>query len=158
MKSTAFWDIVPYSLIEVGWSFRGEYCHHHHQCYFSKTTQCNIPDGCNLYNSIVEVMVFGAMWICRLMPVFWRNMLSPSSGLKWQGREIKGLYRTWRARAGGREPLRGREYGNGMRTNREPSGRLLGGGSVWSGRREENDFFRAHRGCRVLVRSWCMLA
>jgi hypothetical protein len=28
------------------------------------------------------VLDFGAMWFCRTMPTFQRNMLSPSSGLK----------------------------------------------------------------------------
>jgi hypothetical protein len=28
------------------------------------------------------VLGFGAVWFCRLMPKFWRNMLSPSSELK----------------------------------------------------------------------------
>jgi hypothetical protein len=48
-------------------------------------------------------------------------------GPKCQGREIEVLYRTWRARADGREPIRGSEYGKGMWTNRAPSG-LVGSG------------------------------
>jgi hypothetical protein len=41
------------------------------------------------------------------------------------------------------EPIRGKEYRNGMQTNRELSGRLQGGGGwVWSGRREENGPFQ----------------
>jgi hypothetical protein len=31
---------------------------------------------------VVEFLHFGAMWICRLIPMFHRNMLSPSSGPK----------------------------------------------------------------------------
>jgi hypothetical protein len=54
-------------------------------------------------------------------------------GLEWQGREIEGLYRTWRARAEGRESIRWRKCGNRMWNNREPSGRLQGGVWVWSG-------------------------
>jgi hypothetical protein len=44
---------------------------------------------------------------------------------------------TCRARAEGREPIRGRECGNGMQTNREPSGRLQGG--------KKKTLSRAHR-------------
>jgi hypothetical protein len=36
------------------------------------------------------------------MPEFWRNMLSPSSGLKWQSWEVEGLYKVWRRKAEGR--------------------------------------------------------
>jgi hypothetical protein len=61
------------------------------------------------------------------MPTFWRNILSPSSGLLCQGREVEGLYRIRRAKAEGREPIRGKEYGKRMWTNGKPSGRLRGG-------------------------------
>jgi hypothetical protein len=29
MKITAFWDILPFSLVEVDQCFRGDYCLHH---------------------------------------------------------------------------------------------------------------------------------
>jgi hypothetical protein len=29
MKMRAFWDMVPYSLVEVDRNFRGAYCLHH---------------------------------------------------------------------------------------------------------------------------------
>jgi hypothetical protein len=45
-----------------------------------------------------------------------------------RGREIEGLYRTRRARADGREPIRG----NGIRTSREPTVRFQGGAWVGS--------------------------
>jgi hypothetical protein len=74
-------------------------------------------------------------------------------GLKWQGREVEGLYRTWRARDEGREPIRGKEYGNWMRTNREPSGRLQRGGGTSSGKMKISCnvfvlFFRQRFHCR----------
>jgi hypothetical protein len=61
-------------------------------------------------------------------------------GLKWQGRETGDLlvYRTRRARADGREPIRGKEYGTGIRTNRELTVRSQGGAWVGSGLREGN--------------------
>jgi hypothetical protein len=33
-----------------------------------------------IYPVVVKVLDFGAMWICKLMLTFQRNMLSPSSG------------------------------------------------------------------------------
>jgi hypothetical protein len=90
-----------------------------------------------------EVLGFGSVRICSLMPTFWRNMPSPSSGPEVIRQGNRGLYRTWRTGAEGRESIRGRECGNGMQTNRQPSGRSQGGGWVWSGRREENSRNRA---------------
>jgi hypothetical protein len=57
-------------------------------------------------------------------------MLSPSSGAEVTKQEGESLYTIWRARAEGSEPITGREYGSGMRTNRKPSGMLQGGGCV----------------------------
>jgi hypothetical protein len=58
MKITAFWDIVPHSLIEVDWRFRGAYCLHR-QCddglwtsetlVYYETTWHYIPEGCHLH-------------------------------------------------------------------------------------------------------------
>jgi hypothetical protein len=42
-KMTAFWDVVPCSLVEVDRFFRDPYCLHH-RCY--ETTLHNIPEGC----------------------------------------------------------------------------------------------------------------
>jgi hypothetical protein len=39
------------------------------------TFPVNIP-ACD----VVEVLGFGAVWICRSMSMIWRNMLPPSSG------------------------------------------------------------------------------
>jgi hypothetical protein len=50
-----------------------------------------------------EVLGFGSMWFRRSMPKFRRNMLSPYSGLKWQGRDVDGLYNTWGAKAEGQD-------------------------------------------------------
>jgi glucose-6-phosphate-specific signal transduction histidine kinase len=40
----------------------------------------------------VEMLGFGAIWICRLMPTFWRNMLSPSSGAEMTRSESESHY------------------------------------------------------------------
>jgi hypothetical protein len=72
----------------------------------------------------VQVLGFGAVWICRSLPMFRRHMLSPSSGDEVKSMELEGLYRTWRAKAEGREPIRERECGKGMRTNKKTSDRL----------------------------------
>jgi hypothetical protein len=64
--------------------------------------------------------------------MFQRNMLSPSSGAEVTR---QGKYRAYigpEERAEERNSMRGREYGKWMWTNREPSGRLQGGG--WVGR------------------------
>jgi hypothetical protein len=39
----------------------------------------------------VEVLDFGAACICRSVPTFRRNMLSPSSGAEVTGREVEGF-------------------------------------------------------------------
>jgi hypothetical protein len=49
-----------------------------------------------------------------------------------------GLYRTRRARVDGREQIRGKEYGTGIRTNREPTVRFQGGAWAGNGLREGN--------------------
>jgi hypothetical protein len=43
--------------------------------------------------NIVDAGVLGCntMWSCGLMPTFWRNILSPSSGLKWGCWEVDSL-------------------------------------------------------------------
>jgi hypothetical protein len=41
---------------------------------------------------VVEVFGFGAMWFCRSMLTFRRNMLSPSSGTEVTSREVESLY------------------------------------------------------------------
>jgi hypothetical protein len=49
MKVTAFWVMVPCSLVEVDWCFRGVYCLHHQDDkselsdYFNETTWHHIP-------------------------------------------------------------------------------------------------------------------
>jgi hypothetical protein len=30
MKTAAFWDVAPCSLVDIDQHFRGVYCHHHH--------------------------------------------------------------------------------------------------------------------------------
>jgi hypothetical protein len=100
---------------------------------------CIVTEICST-SCCCQVLGFGAMWICRLMPTFWRNMLSPSSGAEVTRQGIRGLI-SWRARVEGREPV-GENMGKGMWTNRESWGRLQGGGWVWSGRREENGLFQ----------------
>jgi hypothetical protein len=71
--------------------------------------------------------------------IFQRNMLSPASGLKWQGWEFK----EWRLSE--RKPVRDMEYGKRMWTKRELSSRLLGEGQLQSGVREETTLFKAHQ-------------
>jgi hypothetical protein len=91
---------------------------------------------------------FCAMWFRRSVPTFRRNMSSPASGLKLQGRKVEGLYRIWWAKAEGREPISAKEYGKGSGPigSLQASGKLLGGrGYVGSGVREETALFRAHR-------------
>jgi hypothetical protein len=50
-----------------------------------------------------------------------KHTVSHLPGLKRQGREIGGLYGTRKARVDRREPIRGKESGTGIRTNREPT-------------------------------------
>jgi hypothetical protein len=62
----AFWDIAPYSLVEVNRRFRGLYCLHHQgdyfirllmeavrisetSVYYNETARRYIPEGCNLH-------------------------------------------------------------------------------------------------------------
>jgi hypothetical protein len=61
---------------------------------------------------------------------------------KSQGREIEGLYRTRRARADRREPIRGKEYGTRIWTNRKPTVGFQGGVWIGSGSREGNGPFQ----------------
>jgi hypothetical protein len=55
-------------------------------------------DG-DYYHIVVEVLGFGAVCICRYMPTFRRNMLSPSSGAEVTRQESRDVYRTLKARA-----------------------------------------------------------
>jgi hypothetical protein len=71
--------------------------------------------------------------------------------MKRQGREIEGLYRTRRARADRREPIREKEYMTGIRSNREPTVRFQGGACVGSGLREENGPFKGSQECVVFL-------
>jgi hypothetical protein len=58
MKTTAFWDIAPCSLVEVDQNFRCDYCLRNQievalitsemAVFFYKTARCNIPEGCCL--------------------------------------------------------------------------------------------------------------
>jgi hypothetical protein len=122
---TGIWSGNHYTMIDETWGSHSDYYH------------------------VVDVLSFGAVCFCRSMPTFWRNMLSPSSGVEVTRQGGRGVfYRTWRAWAEGREPIIGREYGNWMQTNREPSGMLQRGGWVWSEKEErerEKVLFRAHR-------------
>jgi hypothetical protein len=61
----------------------------------------------------------GAVWFHKTMPTFPRNMLSPSSVLKWQSWEVKALYRVWGRKAEGRGPIR-EGYRKKIQTSREP--------------------------------------
>jgi hypothetical protein len=45
------------------------------------------------------------------MPTFRRNMLSPSSGLKWQTVEVERCCRVWGRKAEGKGPIREKGYG-----------------------------------------------
>jgi hypothetical protein len=63
MKMTAFWDIAPFSFVEVYIRFRGAYCLHHQLIVlmmdavntsetsvdFYETTRHNIPEGYHLH-------------------------------------------------------------------------------------------------------------
>jgi hypothetical protein len=73
------------------------------------------------------------------------------TGLKLQGKEIEGLYRSRRARADGREPIRGKEDSIGIWSNREPTFRFQGGAWVGSGLREGNGPFEGSPKCVVFL-------
>jgi hypothetical protein len=52
MKITVFWNIVPCSLVENNWSFRGAYgCHHQgiSQFLLNYMAQCSIPEDSHLH-------------------------------------------------------------------------------------------------------------
>jgi hypothetical protein len=94
------------------------------------------------------VLGFGAVWYCRSLSTLRRNMLSPPSGLKWECREVEGLYTIWGAKDEGREPIRETEFGNATRKLVGAIFQVVGGGagrgSIRSGVREERALFRAH--------------
>jgi hypothetical protein len=54
MKMAVFWDIAPYSLVDIGRHFRGTYCLHHKgdrpetSVSIYKTTRRNIPEDSHL--------------------------------------------------------------------------------------------------------------
>jgi hypothetical protein len=69
MKMTAFWNMVPCSLVDVEQCFRGVYCLYHQgdeslialmmeavctseMLLYSDTTQCYVPESCHLHMSI----------------------------------------------------------------------------------------------------------
>jgi hypothetical protein len=81
----------------------------------------------NLF-AVVEVL---GLALCRFVgrcQHFRETCCLTLQGLKWQGMEIEGLYRIWRARAEGREPIRGREYGKGMWINKGAFRQVIGRG------------------------------
>jgi hypothetical protein len=81
----------------------------------------------NLF-AVVEVL---GLALCRFVgrcQHFRETCCLTLQGLKWQGMEIEGLYRIWRARAEGREPIRGREYGKGMQINKGAFRQVIGRG------------------------------
>jgi hypothetical protein len=86
------------------------------------------------------VLGFGAVWYRRSLSTLRRNMLSPPSGLKWECREVEGLYTIWGAKDEGREPIREKEYGKGTRQYVGAIIQVEGGGEgqhkEWSKRRE----------------------
>jgi hypothetical protein len=59
---TAFWDIAPWSPVEVDWRFKGANCRHHQglimaavhasetSVYFNETTWRYIPEGCQFHS------------------------------------------------------------------------------------------------------------
>jgi hypothetical protein len=104
---------------------------------FSDESRPNVFSSCitdNLITSeVLTAIVTTLMKFWALMPCgfegrfrrFGETYCLYLQGLKWQGREVDCLYRIWRAKAEGREPIKGKEYGIKMRTNRVPSGRSL---------------------------------
>jgi hypothetical protein len=54
-------------------------------------------------NRLMCCVRFGTMWFWRSLPAFRRNMLSPSSWLKWQSWEAEGVYSVWWRNAEGKE-------------------------------------------------------
>jgi hypothetical protein len=55
-----------------------------------------------LCHVVVEVMGFGAVWICRSMPTFRRNMLSPSSGAEVTRQGSRGLIQDLKSKGRGK--------------------------------------------------------
>jgi hypothetical protein len=96
------------------------------------------------HHVVVEVFGFGTVCICRLMPTFRRNMLSPSSGVEVTKQGSRGVF------IGPEEQgLRtgSQSEGGNMGTGWEPIGSLQEG--CWEGagcgvREREKTFSRAH--------------
>jgi hypothetical protein len=68
----------------------------------------------NFMNSVrvVEVVGFGAVWICGLMQTFWRNMLSPFSGAEVTRQGNRWLVYDLKSKGWWKGAVIGREYGN----------------------------------------------
>jgi hypothetical protein len=66
VKMAVFWDVAPYSLVDINQCFRGAYCFHHQDdesllmmeavrsfetlVIIYQTTWCNIPEDCHLHS------------------------------------------------------------------------------------------------------------
>jgi hypothetical protein len=66
LNMTAFWDVAPCSLADVGGRFRGSYCLHNNalfmeargtsepSVYFNETTRRYIPESCRFHTRHLE--------------------------------------------------------------------------------------------------------
>jgi len=61
--------------------------------FFVVACFCKLLFKTNNFGLVVEVLGFGAVWIFKSIPTFWRNMLSPASEKKWRQWEVEWFYR-----------------------------------------------------------------